>query len=85
MYAAVPSPTIDWALADGAGIPIEERDPEEMLGGTGNDQTGPSRTAVFNPGFDVTPARLLTGIITERGICQPSALRTLFLGTRLIR
>jgi methylthioribose-1-phosphate isomerase len=40
----------------------------------------PPDTLVFNPGFDVTPARLLTGIITERGVCQPSALRTLFPG-----
>jgi len=77
MYAAVPSPTIDWTLADGSSIPIEERAAEEVLGIAGVDAV-PADTVVFNPGFDVTPARLLTGIITERGVCQPSALRTLF-------
>jgi len=78
MYAAVPSPSIDWTLPDGSGIPIEERDPDEVLTSVADDQARLPRTAVFNPGFDVTPARLLTGIITERGVCAPSALRTLF-------
>ncbi len=77
MYAAVPSPTIDWTLADGSSIPIEERAAEEVLGIAGV-YAVPADTVVFNPGFDVTPARLLTGIITERGVCQPSALRALF-------
>jgi len=78
MYAAVPSPTIDWTLADGSHIPIEERAAGEVLGIAGVDTAVPPGTTVFNPGFDVTPARLLAGIITERGVCQPSALRTLF-------
>ncbi|MEP6943390.1 MAG: S-methyl-5-thioribose-1-phosphate isomerase [Betaproteobacteria bacterium] len=80
MYAAVPSPSIDWTLPDGSRIPIEERDREEVLGAAGSDPSQPQGTVVFNPGFDVTPARLLTGIITERGVCKPTALRTLFPG-----
>jgi methylthioribose-1-phosphate isomerase len=72
MYAAVPSSTIDWTLADGSSIPIEERGPEEILGG-GADPIAPAGTRVLNPAFDVTPARLITGIITERGICPATA------------
>jgi methylthioribose-1-phosphate isomerase len=70
-YAAVPSTTIDWSLDDGvAGIPIEERSPEEVVEGL------PFRAR--NPGFDVTPAPLVTGIITERGVATPQTLRALF-------
>lgn len=79
-YAAVPSTTIDWTLADGAGIPIEERDAKEVLFVEGDTSIATPGTAVANPAFDVTPARLLTGIITERGICAPGELRTLFPG-----
>lgn len=79
MYAAVPSSTIDWTLADGNAIPIEERGPEEVAG-AGADAIAPPGTAVLNPAFDVTPGRLLTGIITERGICSATAhgLESLF-------
>ena len=63
-YAAVPSPSIDWSVTDGAAIPIEERDPREVHGYPG--------MPAHNPGFDVTPARLVTGLITERGICAAS-------------
>jgi methylthioribose-1-phosphate isomerase len=77
-YAAVPSTSIDWTLADGAGIPIEERDANEVLLVGGDTSIAPAGTSVANPAFDVTPARLLTGIITERGVCAPGALRTLF-------
>ncbi len=75
MYAAVPSTTIDWALADGTGIPIEERDEREVLFPEGDTSIAPPDTAVANPAFDVTPARLFTGIITERGVCRPDELR----------
>ena len=78
MYAAVPSSTIDWTLADGSTIPIEERGPNEILYPEGDVSIAPSGTAAVNPAFDVTPARLFTGLITERGICRPDALRTLF-------
>jgi methylthioribose-1-phosphate isomerase len=70
MYVAVPSSTVDWTTADGSSIPIEERAPEEVLRGDGGDQIAPSGTRVLNQAFDVTPARLLTGLITERGICR---------------
>jgi methylthioribose-1-phosphate isomerase len=73
MYAAVPSSTIDWTLSDGSGIPIEERDPGEVLHDGGGEAVAPPGTSVMNPAFDVTPARLLTGLITERGICRATA------------
>lgn len=81
-YAALPSSTIDWTLGDGvAGIPIEERSADEVLYMTGRDDGGritrvriaPDGTPAANPGFDVTPARLVTGIITERGVCPATA------------
>jgi methylthioribose-1-phosphate isomerase len=86
-YAAVPSPTIDWAISDGlAEVPIEERSASEVREVAGADAQGsPSRvrivdsaTSVANPAFDVTPARLVTGLLTERGIVAPGALATLF-------
>jgi methylthioribose-1-phosphate isomerase len=69
-YIAAPWSTIDPALASGAEIPIEERDAEEVRR-VGSQQTAPSRTPVYNPAFDVTPAALITAIITERGIFRP--------------
>jgi methylthioribose-1-phosphate isomerase len=69
-YIAAPSSTIDPTLASGAEIPIEERDAEEVRR-VGSQQTAPSRTPVYNPAFDVTPAALITAIITERGIFRP--------------
>jgi methylthioribose-1-phosphate isomerase len=86
-YAAVPSPTIDWTIVDGlAEIPIEERDASEVREVTGLDarqnratvSIAGSDTPASNPAFDVTPARLVTGIITERGVVAPGALATLF-------
>ena len=87
-YVALPSSTIDWTLASGRDIPIEERSPDEVLKMTGRLPDGrvatveiaaPGSTAA-NPGFDVTPARLVTGLITERGTCAATAagLRSLF-------
>ncbi len=80
-YVALPSPTIDFTLADGvAEIPIEERNAEEvatMRGRTADGriatvQIAPVGTPVANYGFDVTPARLVTGLITERGVIAAS-------------
>ncbi len=66
-YVAAPLSTVDFNCPTGAGIPIEERDGAE-LGAPGN-------FPVVNPAFDVTPAGLIAGIITERGICRPDRLR----------
>jgi len=73
MYAAVPSPTIDWTLSSASEVPIEERDAREVLNPGGGESIAPTGTAVTNPAFDTTPGRLLTGLITERGICAASA------------
>ena len=80
-YVALPSPTIDWSLADGKSIPIEERNGLEVSQISGRNKhhgissvaIAPQESAVANPGFDVTPARLVTGLITERGVCAASA------------
>ena len=87
-YVALPSSTFDWKLNDGiAEIPIEERDPQEVRcvqGWDGEAQRRillcPERTPAANFAFDVTPARLITGLITERGICRATAqdIRRLF-------
>jgi len=87
-YVALPSSTIDWTLAAGHDIPIEERSPDELLKMTGRLPGGGLATVEIaapgspaaNPGFDVTPARLVTGFITERGTCDASekGLRSLF-------
>ncbi|MDH7486533.1 MAG: S-methyl-5-thioribose-1-phosphate isomerase [Anaerolineae bacterium] len=69
-YSVVPTSTIDLSLPHGDAIPIEERGWEEVacFGGV---QVAPDGVAVYNPAFDVTPHRYLTGIITEEGICYP--------------
>jgi len=88
-YVALPSPTIDWTVRDGvAEIPIEERADSEvthvqgkLADGTVTEvQISPDGTPGGNPAFDVTPARLVTGLITERGICEasPEGLAALF-------
>jgi methylthioribose-1-phosphate isomerase len=86
-YAAVPSPTIDWALLDAVGqVPIEERSGTEVRAVRGLDDAGriaqvalaDDATPVANPAFDITPARLVSGIITERGIAAPAELAALF-------
>ncbi len=58
------------ALANGDGIPIEQRDAREVTHGLGK-QTAPDGIKVYNPAFDVTPAHLIAGIITEKGIIRP--------------
>ncbi|MDA0833772.1 MAG: S-methyl-5-thioribose-1-phosphate isomerase [Planctomycetota bacterium] len=70
MYIAAPSSTFDFSLASGASIPIEERDPQEITNGFGK-QTAPNGIAVANPAFDVTPAELITALITEQGVISP--------------
>ncbi|MCE2748523.1 MAG: S-methyl-5-thioribose-1-phosphate isomerase [Rhodobacter sp.] len=86
-YVALPSPTIDWQLKDGmAGVPIEERSGDEVSFVQGKLADGtvtrlrisPEATPAANPAFDVTPARLVTGLITERGVAAPGALASLF-------
>jgi methylthioribose-1-phosphate isomerase len=85
-YVALPSPTIDWTLEDGFAIPIEERDAEEVTHVPGLDGDGavrsvrvtPAASPAANPAFDVTPARLVTGLVTERGIVAPAELGALF-------
>jgi methylthioribose-1-phosphate isomerase len=69
-YVAAPVSTIDLSTPDGSGIPIEERDAKEVthMGGT---RLVPEGAKVWNPAFDVTPARFVAGIITEHGICRP--------------
>jgi methylthioribose-1-phosphate isomerase len=79
-YVALPSTTIDWTIDDGVrDIPIEERDAAEVTHSYGLTETGArtvrtvaSGTPVSNYAFDVTPARLVTGLITERGVCAAS-------------
>jgi methylthioribose-1-phosphate isomerase len=80
-YVALPSPTIDWRVEDGVReIPIEERNSDEVSYVQGKDSEGkvasirisPEHSPAANPAFDVTPARLITGLITERGIAKAS-------------
>jgi methylthioribose-1-phosphate isomerase len=66
-YVAAPWSTIDGAIENGAAIAIEERDAAEVRGVAGR-QTAPSASPIWNPAFDVTPAELITAIITERGV-----------------
>ena len=69
-YVAAPTSTIDPATADGAGIPIEERAPDEVSAWRGH-PAAPAGAKVWNPAFDVTPAELITAIITDRGVVPP--------------
>ncbi len=69
-YVAAPSSTFDLTLHDGSAIPIEEREPHEVTHGFGR-QTAPAGVGVYNPAFDVTPAELIAGIITEKGVIRP--------------
>jgi len=69
-YVAAPSSTFDLSLATGDEIPIEERDPAEITHGFGR-PTAPEGIRVYNPAFDVTPARLITAIICEKGVIRP--------------
>jgi methylthioribose-1-phosphate isomerase len=81
-YVAVPFSTIDFSLSDGTQIPIEERSEDEVLTYSGPDSAGVMRTIrmaspgshALNPAFDVTPARFITGFITEKGIISTEML-----------
>jgi methylthioribose-1-phosphate isomerase len=75
-YVAAPVSTIDPRLATGAAIPIEERAPEEVTS-PGSVLLAPPGIAVYNPAFDVTPAELITALITERGIAAPPNSETI--------
>ena len=88
-YVALPGPTIDWEMMDGVkGIPIEERDSIEVTKVAGRLDNGETAAVLISPdgvsarnfAFDVTPARLVTGLITERGICaaNEAGLRSLY-------
>jgi len=87
-YVALPGPTIDWTLMDGFDIPIEQRDGTEVTWMNGQDSAGVLRrvrivadgSGAANPAFDVTPARLVSKLITERGVCEasPGGLRSLY-------
>lgn len=82
-YVAAPLSTLDWTTRDWREIPIEERSPDEVLGAWGAGPGGRSRyvrianpgSPALNPGFDVTPPELITGIITPTGIVAPGKLR----------
>ncbi len=79
-YVAAPSPSIDWSIEDGRDIPIEERSASEVteIAGLGADgaiarvRLTPEGSPAANPAFDVTPARLVTGLVTERGVAKAS-------------
>jgi methylthioribose-1-phosphate isomerase len=79
-YVALPHSTIDWTMASGRDIPIEERDPAEVTAIQGRTKDGaittvsltPEASGAANYGFDVTPARLVTALVTERGSCPAS-------------
>ncbi len=80
-YVALPSSTIDWKIGDGIGsVPIEQRDPREVTEISGRDDRGAVTTVALTPpnsqaanyAFDVTPSRLVTALITERGVCPAS-------------
>ena len=87
-YVALPSSSLDWSMRDGLKeIPIEERSAEEVRcvdgwleGQQVKVRVTPEASAAANYGFDVTPARLVTGLITERGVCEANdkSIRALF-------
>ena len=87
-YVALPSSTIDWEIKDFKEIPIEERNSEELSHLEGVDENGnvkkvliyPKKSKIKNVAFDVTPAKYVTGLITEKGICEASTqgLKSLF-------
>jgi methylthioribose-1-phosphate isomerase len=73
-YVAAPVSTIDFELADGSLIPIEEREPSEIHT-MGSMRLCPQGVEFYNPSFDVTPADLIAGIITEHGVFTPAELK----------
>ena len=87
-YVALPSSTIDWSIKNPKDVPIEERDPTELSYIEGLDKNKklqkvliyPQKSEVLNLAFDITPAKLVTGLITEKGVCEASekSLKDLF-------
>ena len=87
-YVALPSSTIDWSIKDSKDIPIEERDPAELSFVEGLDKNNklqkvliyPQKSKSLNLAFDITPAKYVTGLITEKGVCEASekSLKELF-------
>jgi methylthioribose-1-phosphate isomerase len=75
-FVAAPLSTIDFSLRDGTLIPIEERDPQEIYQ-VGETRLCPEGVDFYNPAFDVTPAELITAIITEKGAVPPDQLGTI--------
>ena len=73
---AAPRSTFDLSARDGDAIPIEERPEAEVRGGFGVDVVAPAARC-FNPAFDVTPAELITGIVTEAGLVEPVTERNI--------
>lgn len=82
-YIVAPSSTIDFSIASGDEIPIEERNPEEVTNISGKVRIAPANVEAANPAFDVTPAKYITGIITERGIFKPAELKRNLGGKRM--
>ncbi len=74
-YVAAPWSTFDFTLADGSGIPIEQRSDEEICCGFGK-RTAPEGMPVYNPAFDVTPSELIAGIVTQSGVISPVTVKT---------
>jgi methylthioribose-1-phosphate isomerase len=74
-YVAAPSSTVDRGTAEGSGIPIEQREADEVTNWRGS-RTAPEGVRVWNPAFDVTPAALVTAIITDKGILKPNEIGT---------
>ena len=87
-YVALPSSTIDWDTKNSKDIPIEERNPNELSHLEGIDENGnvkkiqiyPKKSKALNLAFDITPAKYVTGLITEKGVCEASkeGLKKLF-------
>ena len=90
-YVALPSSTIDWDTKNSKDIPIEERNPNELSHIEGIDENGnvkkiqiyPKKSKALNLAFDITPAKYVTGLITEKGVCEASkeGLKKLFKWT----
>ena len=84
-YVCAPSSTIDMSAPDGEAIPIEQRPAEEVTEMWYEKRMAPEGVKVYNPAFDVTDHELITGVITERGICKApfeSAFRALGFGKK---
>jgi methylthioribose-1-phosphate isomerase len=77
-YVAAPYSTIDLKTQTGADIPIEQRNPVEVTTIHGSHPVAPAGVTVYNPAFDVTPAELIAGFITERGVFRPQDLAAQF-------